>query len=403
MARTRSRTPKDTSEKLTWYRDSDNSVIAQFTYRTKYEKHTLIDSPTPGYRKRIANGEIIIGPMTLSKEFEDISSGSANYAYPANNDYQHGYGPMIARYDAGRSVAAARSSFDAQSMVNTARDLAVISAHSNIQKPDVMALVTAAELQKTIDMLKNPFSGFRRWAERLYERGFDYRRKHNPADTARMLADTWLEWRYGWRPTVLEAQGVAKLLHHKLLDTGRARSRGFGRQSYSKTGNYTGSSNQANTTWSRSVNVDAYSGVLFDYGLPQEFQYYQLAGALDVPSTAWELVRYSFVADWIVDVGSWLRAITPTLGVTNRHCWVTTKTSDVVIVTMNGINKSYGINDSYTVSGSHRQVHELVTTVRSEGVVPTLPPVNIKLDTSKVLDLVTLIFGASQRIDKLRL
>lgn len=45
--------------------------------------------------------------------------------------------------------------------------------------------------------------------------------------------------------------------------------------------------------------------------------------ARDIPATLWEIVPYSFVVDWFVNVGTWLNAVVPDPNVTVLGNWIT--------------------------------------------------------------------------------
>lgn len=403
MSRFRSRILTDTTSVFEWRRISDNALLSSDSHEYKYGYQSLTDNPTPGFFKKIARGDIIIGDMLKTEISRETSLGRLEYHNIANNDHQTGYGPGIRRYDIDRSINAARSSINVTSLEQKAADLAVIQAHANIAKPDVLGLVSAAELGKTIDLIRHPAKGLTDWLGRLMNKGLSYRRKHSAFDTADMIQNTWLEWRYGWRPLIYDIQGFCKALDHKLTDNGRVRSRGHNRQQQTATGTFNDGFNyHAVCDWYNNTWVDSWAGCIYDYNLPQSIKYAQLLGLTDLPGTAWELVPYSFVVDWFVGVGSWLSAITPTLGVSNVHCWVTSSCHQEMYSLLKGITTSSS-NEYYVIVGQHRrQVMESYIR-RSNGSVPLLPPVNVRLDPSKVLDLIFLARGYGQRIDQLRL
>jgi hypothetical protein len=70
--------------------------------------------------------------------------------------------------------------------------------------------------------------------------------------------------------------------------------------------------------------VDVRSGIL-----------YENTGTLDtfgvslsqIPVAAWEVIPFSFVADWLVNVGSLVSALTPKVGVTVLSSWTVVKDS----------------------------------------------------------------------------
>jgi hypothetical protein len=349
--------------------------------------------------------------MVKTHLYDKYTSGGMGY-HKDPSDNQTGTGPALRHYDNNRTLDASGVAVGVGTLAQRSRDIAVIKAHSNISKPDVQGLVTAAELQKTIDMLRNPMSGLRDWFRRLHQVAQTlgrkrhrnlYGHKNDWTGTLDVLQNTWLEWRYGWRPLIYEVQGIQKALNHQLTDNGRARSRGYGFLETSGSGALVGGSYQASTTWSRNISAESWSGVIYDYNLPQSMKYQQLLGLYDLPTAGWELVPYSFVVDWAVNIGEWLRAITPTLGVSNRHCWVTTTVRDSLFIQLTGVNTPNPATEYYNMGGGHTRQRVATTITRANGSVPTMPPVNVKLDTSKVLDLIFLIRGYGQGISNLRL
>lgn len=406
--RERSRVNEDVTASFVW-KDEANVSFFSRPYPKRFSRDILIDNPHRDFKKRIAAGEVLIGVFSSDHLETDASVGdSVVYTDPLGSypyRVQQGTGNCVEYYDRDRTLSTALNSYLAGTLVSTAKDSAVIQAHANIQEPEFMALVSAAELNKTIAMLKDPFRSLRD----TYSRALKRIRRHNsryvltPRELADVTANTWLELRYGWRPAALEAQGILQLLGSQAKKPGRYRSRGHSSTSNSSSGNYVGSMYQANTTWSRETTVEAWSGVLFDFDLSEGMQLQQLAGLYDLPSTAWELTRFSFVFDWVIDVGSWLRAITPTAGVTNRHCWVTTTQVDTVVYHVDTINGNPARGDSYTLPSPHYRIVSRTEKSRTRGTVPTLPPVKLNLDTKKVLDIVSLMWNLAPEINKLRL
>lgn len=428
MSRTRQRVETHIVSPLVW-KDAGGSTIQSNNYNEEWVHRILVDNPASNFRERIAAGEIIINDFDMVLSKIKVTKNKIDYSRPGNNDYQFGFGPIVQHYDGVRSYNAALATRNADDLASVSRDLAVINAHANIQNPDIMGLVTLAELDKTAALLISPIKGIRKRVNRLskdmerirkrnqkafdnYQRTGRYRLPDGPsssrqvADYKRFIKDmakAWLTWRYGVRPLIAEVQGLLKHMDRELTDIGRARSRGYGIQFASADGTLTGGDYQANTTWSIDTKVESWAGVIFDFGLGRGWQRAQLLGLTDIPSTAWEITRFSFMFDWIVNVGSWLRAVTPTLGVSNRNCWVTTTTTTTINVQVNSVNGSSGGFDFYTLHGSHKCKYETVRKQREHGEVPILPPVNLRIDTQKVLDVVALLVTDAFGMRNLRL
>jgi hypothetical protein len=154
-------------------------------------------------------------------------------------------------------------------------------------------------------------------------KGYNLARKTKSAVDA--LSQAWLQYKYGILPFLADAQALQKEFHDKV-------------------GYYT-TTLQSKRAGVRTTSIDrtkvSANGVLFGYGwdvekiveteiLSTSVCYYQHLLELEARATlaywglhpsqfasvAWELVPYSFVADWFVNLGDWIRAISPTFNLT---------------------------------------------------------------------------------------
>lgn len=130
--------------------------------------------------------------------------------------------------------------------------------------------------------------------------------KHSFIDVnASSLASNWLELQYGWLPLLEDAKGAAELLAHRL-------------------------NIPFQTTYRVSVKRELVTWQATDLGSPtypivvgtrirksrrslvarvrEKPTIPKLLGLLDPAQVAWELLPFSFVADWFIPIGSWLEA-----------------------------------------------------------------------------------------------
>lgn len=136
------------------------------------------------------------------------------------------------------------------------------------------------------------------------------------------LANNWLEWSYGWLPLVSELKGMAELAAQQLELGGRKP-----RITVSARCQATGSAYSADTALSppnpgynfylkgkESIEKPKFSGkawLKLELKRPDAALAAQLGmgSIVDLAMVAWELTPFSFVFDWLVDVGSWLENI----------------------------------------------------------------------------------------------
>lgn len=136
------------------------------------------------------------------------------------------------------------------------------------------------------------------------------RKKMRKRDRLDQLADNWLEYRYGWTPLYYDIYNSAHLI---ALGIHQAHNFVRLRTSESQSGN------GGSTIWGHEVGIfgnprDYYAGrrgMGVDYAIVDPELVLNQACGLDNPLLiAWELVPFSFVADWFIPLGDALQQIT---------------------------------------------------------------------------------------------
>jgi hypothetical protein len=192
--------------------------------------------------------------------------------------------------------------------------------------------VTLAESKKTINMIAKAITLLRR-PLRDARRILDMSRRdmRTPEGRERLLnkaGDLWLEGRYGWRPLYYEIDGILKAItkgrplrftarngdiaYSNSWDVNRWRDPSmpfFGHVGYKCHWNVT-----------RKVRV----GTTADYMLNEAFNDFFVAfGGTDVLGSAWEIVPYSFIVDWFLNIGDALQSLQAYALVNERIAWRT--------------------------------------------------------------------------------
>lgn len=145
-----------------------------------------------------------------------------------------------------------------------------------------------------------------------------------PKKTNISLSNLWLEWHFGWSPLISDCQAAAKVLTDPIPNvkiSGSAET--FGRT-------YRRETMAGTPGWFRTHTIvtrfrhrqGAYVGITNpNLGLAGQL------GLLNPAALAWEIVPFSFVADWFVNVGDWLQGFTDFAGMTlvmpysTLHMW----------------------------------------------------------------------------------
>lgn len=242
------------------------------------------------------------------------------------------------------------------------------------------SLTFIAELRPTLRMFKNV-------GRRLESFNKDARRFLNSKtklnDARKVLANNWLEGRYGWRVLAYDLQDLGEALARA---SAKARSRFSER---------TGGTQRWTDLW-----VKSFEGTDFHWTYNVE-DYYTLSarGAVTadvrVPNfqfnpllTGWEVIPYSFVVDWFIDVGNTLEALSLTKLATSYVAGKGYKLS--LERRMFTSNVSYVGNGSGAYLGFNAD-YKLELTQRYPASVSTIPNRSIRLNMAKVTDLVALV------------
>jgi hypothetical protein len=187
-----------------------------------------------------------------------------------------------------------------------------------------------AELDQTIGFFKKPLGAF----ENFYKKNLSgsARKRNNPdapRDAAGAAANAWLQWQYGLKPLISDVNniiaGLKKKVRHdrkttraslnesqqKLVFAEFRRGDGFWYDVVVQTTDFLSI---------RGMSIDeVYNDIGSNIGFTSK-------GLITLP---WELVPYSFVADWFANVGDYLGAIAPAFTTTQLGSCMVSKRVNV--------------------------------------------------------------------------
>jgi len=302
------------------------------------------DIVTPGFRKIRASGGFVNNPMIMDTTtfiYNNMSGGKikANAPWPGSSHYleskHDGYACLTLIL--GQLVPAFVLSDLTISALKA--DVATRSL-ANIRKPSAQVLVSVAELHKTIDMFRRPLQFASAFTKKYMSKG---------ARVFEVGSNAWLQYRYGIRPLMMEIEGIAKALQtlRPIRSTARAK----------------GTLNEVSTSSGLSA---AFDGLAYGYVDVHDHTCTVRAGTIydcsvtlqdslglnlsDIPDAAWELVPYSFVADWFVNMGNYISAMTPKAGVKRHASFLSVKHELLSTRTLTSTTES-GLSSGYHKSG----------------------------------------------------
>lgn len=289
---------------------------------------TMSDIVTPNWKQKMARGEIIFNPMTSSRRESGIVDGGVGAYFDTQNI----------------SCVATQTRFEVDHQTNffsgylnplygtTAQPVPVVSAISDLDIADLVTEVSTrllsergradnnlfesvAEYKKTIAMFRKPTDSLFRWS------------KSNGSKVMKLTPENaWLAYRYGLKPFIKDVTGIIEGLSKKVgnrrktsrangsLQRSTVESSGTTRSPVSLTFNI----QKVDSVEVRAMSIDEYAADLIsNIGFTGK-------GLLTLP---WELIPYSFVADWFVNVGDFIGALAPAPGYKQLGSCVTVRRS----------------------------------------------------------------------------
>lgn len=136
----------------------------------------------------------------------------------------------------------------------------------------------------------------------------------------KILADSWVELQYGWKPLLSDVQGAALMLAKNAVEGKLIESARVQKEYLKKASNkaiYKNYYSQIQTTLTRSATLTELVKMKVWYSIDSPLAHtFAQSGILDPLVLGWELLPWSFVVDWFLPVGNWLNSFNATVGLT---------------------------------------------------------------------------------------
>lgn len=383
---------------------------------------TMTDWVTPGAKLLIASGTIIQRPMSFASTSHESRYTSYKWIKVWPNGNQEEAEEWSDNYVAAMLLGKPFGPITiGQLSIDKYVKLAVIDTLAKVVPPESLSLVTAYELPKTIDLIADTARKLARLILLAKRRGSyaaakavvgrSFRRTRPPGskfreelwDKFHTPTQKWLEWRYGWMPLIYDIvgtlQAMAKAEFNKPRYTARGKAKAelvHPKATYVATW-YGQNTVQRDVT--ETLTVRGYC--LYDADLT--LQRWQDFGITALPESVWEVVPWSFVIDWFIPIGDWLRAASPKLGVTVKADGYTVEHQIDSVFTITAWAASppdaFGgqwqpvgprpIGESWRVT--YRWKYRVV------GLPPvSFPPIDVHLNVKRAIDAIALLRQAGR-------
>lgn len=366
----------------------------------------MYDRVTPGFREISAKGGIVNNPMSrIDTDFYVYPYDGMEYS-SFTKDTGFPNGTVLTDTSTVSNWFPDVGLFPSLSPTNFAtwKQMAINKAFASSHQRNVLGFVDLAELGKTKELLltnlgrlEKLFTGvpLMRKATRLKKWKSNHVAYQYKSKTAiGQLSDAsglWLELQYGAIPTMMSVKGLIKTLTQDLQpvrQTFRSSEHRSDDLTVTRVDNFVGWMTPAvlgtkSYTHNYRYDYTGRAGLITDYHASIRDQ---LGLTLrDLPTTVYELVPYSFVLDWWLDLGSYIEAATPVKGFNNLASWITeylVEDQEYHFTFTGGMETNGTTTSTYTPAQCSLYQHSRKVT-RTPGISPGLPSIDASFKSWK--------------------
>lgn len=251
------------------------------------------------------------------------------------------------------------------------------------------SLTFLAELSKTRQLVESRLTELGRIAglaaDKAKSRVPRGLRLRSPGRILTEFASTWLEYRYGWMPLVYDTRDAVKAL------TRESDKWAVGRASMNFV--HTDSDTIVTAGDLKTTAIRKVSAVHKVRGWGMAGFDFQNRYGFDPIVTGYELMPFSFILDWFIDVGTWLQAVTPFAP--GRDCGSTASIKSTISHEL-WVQREAVSSGSYIRAGTTPSVKVLSIDIERYQRLrwsPSLPSWNPRLNLKRYTDLLALAVG----------
>jgi hypothetical protein len=349
------------SESETTDYKNNGSHIAYYNFLKKESHKHMLGQDIPQYFARKAKGELL--PLTPFSYFDMTGE--------VIGDLETWYSTSHYTYSKGRVFTSLWRLGEADletyyaEVDKTMLPIYVQKAASDAYSQGHDTLTFLVELKKSLALFGNLQERFRALLQ------------------AKNVARNWLEYRYGWRILYYDVIDIQKTLAN--LNGERERvSQHAGNSLPTRT-----VTDYDSVDWGwydirwvahTVLDVSLRGSVVADFE-PPKFQFNPFV-------TGWELIKFSFIVDWFLNVGQWLQALSFAALATNYFAATGVKIS---ATRYSGVDWMGNFQSGVTATTSMSGLSQASYTVRTPTSVDLSPQINVRLDVPKLLDIGALL------------
>lgn len=314
------------------------NVFAGSSITFSGSKEDMVDSPTPGFGKLRSSGGIVMSRMTHEKESRTYNPGAASRVFQQTciPGYWRSWA-SDACYDHTIGAPPYLEPDDYSGLATEVYTMALAS----VNQPDMMGLVDLAEARKTLVGLATSVKAYRKLLLGIHSHLTSIRgRAVSMSEAMRYIGSRWLEYRYQFLPILLSSRAAIAAYKNS------PKPKGF-RQTYrsqkisSSRDVYRGTTVEnygivTELTAHRTCDVMVRAGVLTEVVRARSLAAELGLDFSQVGNAAWELVPFSFVADWFLNIGDLVSTVSPMVGRKALGSWTTVR----IVQNVNWITKS---------------------------------------------------------------
>jgi hypothetical protein len=256
------------------------------------------------------------------------------------------------------------------------------------QRTSFQGLIFLGELRESIRMIKSPAKALRTGISEYLDTAVKRGRKAPRKSRRKVVAETWLEYSFGWVPLVNDILDGVKAYKKHVNKTFRSRltSRGSTSSSVIYAAGQRGSNANSipyvlDKKAIQTQSVQYIVGLEYTCtGADPDVSVFERAGLVfrEFVPTLWELTPYSFLVDYFTNVGDILEAGATS---TSDVKWVCRTTKSIAKMFTYCAPDTLKTQENRTVSGSPSYSATTATSVNRDGGVLTIPRFELSLPT----------------------
>nr|UJQ85522.1 MAG: hypothetical protein 1 [Leviviridae sp.] len=365
---------------------------------------TMTDVSTLNFKGLSAKGGIIMSPMSQSKSLKSSSVKLKNTSqgYTVSNIVVSWSGAALATrrltlnfrvnwvghgYAALGVTESVIDTFMTANNINITDQLphqaAVNDAFARVYEAELDIPVILAEMNKSVSMVRNSLQSLTKMLVAIKKL-----MKGQVSSSSKDLADIWLQYRYGWLPLIGDLRTAITMLSDGSQKTPRRTFRGYDEDEDTNSLDYTVSADGYNHRFVgiHTIKRTVRAGVLtqIDTGLGN----LRDLGLLNPPGTIWELVPYSFVVDWFVNVSGLLASLNPSAILESKGSWATCTVTETFSGTVTVTHSTLSLTEVLPFAGQWER------RVRLVDVGQTFINVDLDINPTRILDAISLLLKA---------